>query len=163
MTPESHVATLLRSLDLSSRDIDRIRSGHENWPKWCFAPFSVWATSLVRSMRDLQKAKDLSCAVTVIPWRYSRSIYRFDQDVYRELISTPFSGELPEEVLLRLPEWSVFIVMQGEPVSGFFASLEYVSPNTTELRLVYCVEDRLIPFYVTLFPLGRSRSPLMQL
>lgn len=121
MSPETHVTTLLRSLDLSSRDIDRIRQDHDKWPKWCFAPFTVWATSVVRSKRDLRKFNDLTNAITVIPWRYSRSVYRFDSDVYRELISTPFSGELPEEVLLRLPEWSIFVEMQGEAVLGFFA------------------------------------------
>lgn len=121
MSPETHVTTLLRSLDLSSRDIDRIRQDHDKWPKWCFALFTVWATSVVRSKRDLRKFNDLTNAITVIPWRYSRSVYRFDSDVYRELISTPFSGELPEEVLLRLPEWSIFVEMQGEAVLGFFA------------------------------------------
>lgn len=109
MQPEAHVTTLLRSLDLSSRDLDKIRSGHEKWPRWCFAPFAVWATSVLRARRDLRKVNDLTCAVTVVPWRYSRNIYRFDADLYRELISTPFSGDLPEEILLRLPEWSVFI------------------------------------------------------
>ena len=150
MTPENYVSTLMRSLGISSRDIDRVRSGHEKWPKWCFAPFATWATSVVRSRRDLQKVKDLTCAITVIPWRYSRSVYRFDPDVYRELIETPFSGELPGEVLLRLPEWSIFVEMQDEAVSGFFASLEYVSSGKTELRFVFCTDDRLVPFYIDL-------------
>lgn len=150
MSPETHVSTLMRSLGISSRDIDRVRSGHEKWPKWCFAPFATWATSVVRSRRDLQKVKDLTCAITVIPWRYSRSVYRFDPDVYRELIETPFSGELPGEVLLRMSEWSIFVEMQDEAVSGFFASLEYVSEGKVELRFVFCAGDRLIPFYINL-------------
>ena len=150
MSPETHVSTLMRSLGIFSRDIDKIRSGHEKWPKWCFAPFAVWATSVVRSKRDLQKVKDLTCAITVIPWRYSRSVYRFDSDVYRELIATPFSGELPGEVLLRLPEWSIFVEMQDEAVSGVFVSLEYVSAGKVELRFVFCAGDRLIPFYINL-------------
>lgn len=150
MSPENHVSTLMRSLGISSRDIDRVRSGHEKWPKWCFAPFATWATSVVRSRRDLQKVKDLTCAITVIPWRYSRSVYRFDSDVYRELIATPFSGELPGEVLLRLPEWSIFVEMQDEAVSGVFVSLEYVSAGKVELRFVFCAGDRLIPFYINL-------------
>lgn len=150
MTPESCVTTLLRSLDLSSRDLDKIGSGHDKWPKWCFAPFTVWATSVVRTKRDLQKVNNLTCAITVVPWRYSRSVYRFDPDVYRELIETPFSGELPGEVLLRLPEWSIFVEMRGEAVSGFFSSLEYVGPGKAELRFVFCAGNRLIPFYINL-------------
>lgn len=150
MSPETHVSTLMRSLEISSRDIDKIRAGHEKWPKWCFAPFTAWATSVIRSRRDLQKVTDITCAITVIPWRYSRSIYKFDPDVYRELIATPFSGELPGEVLLRLPEWSIFVEMQDESVSGFFASLEYVSEGKVELRFVFCAGDRMIPFYINL-------------
>lgn len=150
MSPETHVTTLLRSLDISSRDIDKIRQGHDKWPRWCFAPFTVWATSFVRSRQDLRKINDITSAITVIPWRYSRSVYRFDPDVYRELVATPFSGEIPEEILLRLPEWSIYVEMQGEPVSGFFSSLEYVSPGKAELRFVFCTEERLMPFYIAL-------------
>lgn len=150
MSPETHVTTLLRSLDLSSRDLDKIRRGHDKWPRWCFAPFTVWATSFVRSRQDLRKINDITNAITVIPWRYSRSVYRFDPDLYRELVATPFSGEIPEEVLLRLPEWSIYVEMQGESVSGFFSSLEYVSPGKAELRFVFCSEVRLVPFYIAL-------------
>lgn len=150
MSPETHVTTLLRSLDLSGRDLDKIRIDHDKWPKWCFAPFTVWATSFVRSKEDLRKINDMTSAITVIPWRYSRSVYRFDPDVYRELISTPFSGAIPEEVLLLLPEWSIFVEMQGESVSGFFSSLEYVSLGKAELRFVFCGVQRLIPFYIAL-------------
>lgn len=150
MSPENHVSTLMRSLGISSRDIDKIRSGHDQWPRWCFAPFAVWAASTVHTRRDLTKVNDLTSAITVIPWRYSRSVYRFDPDVYRELISTPFSGDLPEEVLLRLPEWSIFVEMQGEAVSGVFVSLEYVSAGKVELRFVFCAGEKLIPFYISL-------------
>ena len=131
MTPESCVTRILRTLDLSSRDLDKIRSGHEKWPRWCFVPFSVWTSSLVRSSRSLEKVKEITCGVTVVPWRYSRSVYRFDPDVYRELVETPFSGDIPQEVLLRLPEWSVFVEMQEESVSGFFASLDYASRDSS--------------------------------
>ena len=150
MTPEQYVSTLLRSLDMSSRHLDEIRSGHEKWPKWCFAPCGVWAESILHSKDDLYKLGELTSGITVIPWRYSRSVYRFDPDVYRELIATPFDGELPEEVLLRLPEWTVFVEMQAETVSGFFASLDYVTKERTEFRFVFCVADRFLPFYITL-------------
>lgn len=150
VSPDIHVTNLLRSLDLSSRDLDKIRQGHDKWPRWCFAPFTVWATSFVRSRQDLRKINEMTSAITVIPWRYSRSVYRFDADVYCELVATPFSGEIPEEVLLRLPEWSIFVEIQGESVSGFFSSLEYVSPGKAELRFVFCGQDRLTPFYIVL-------------
>lgn len=150
MTPESCVTNILRTLDLSSRDLDKIRSGHEKWPRWCFVPYSVWTSSLVRSSRSLEKVNEITNGVTVVPWRYSRSVYRFDPDVYRELVETPFSGEIPQEVLLRLPEWSVYVEMQEETVSGFFASLDYVSPERAELLFVFCEEESLTPFNIRL-------------
>ena len=150
MTPESCVTNILRTLDLSSRDLDKIRAGHEKWPRWCFVPFSVWASSFVRSESNLQKVNEITSGVTIIPWRYSRSIYRFDPDVYRELVETSFSGDIPQEVLLRLPEWSVFVEMQEESVFGFFASLDYASPERAELLFVFCIEGRLTPFNIRL-------------
>ena len=150
MTPESCVTNILRTLDLSSRDLDKIRAGHEKWPRWCFVPFSVWTSSLVRSSRSLEKVNEITNGVTVVPWRYSRSVYRFDPDVYRELVETPFSGEIPQEVLLRLPEWSVYVEMQEETVSGFFASLDFGSPERAELLFVFCQDERLVPFNIRL-------------
>ena len=149
MSPENHVSSLMRSLGISSRDIDRVRSGHDKWPRWCFAPFTAWAQAIFHRKEDLQKATEVSCASIILPWRYSRSVYRFDPDVYRELILTPFSGDLPEEVLLRLPEWSIFVEMQGESVSGFFASLDWFD-GKSEIRFVFCRDEHLIPVYVTL-------------
>lgn len=40
--------------------------------------------------------------------------------------------------------------MQGESVSGFFSSLEYVSLGKAELRFVFCGAERLTPFYIAL-------------
>lgn len=144
--PETYVSDLLRSLKISSRDLDHIRSGHENWPKWCFAPFIHWCSTL----EGKDKQGLLMYAVGIIPWRYSRSIYRFDQDVYQELIETPFTGEIPEEVLLRLPEWSVFVEMREESVDGFFASLDYNLPGDIALRFIFCDTLRVIPFCLEL-------------
>ena len=153
MTPENHVTKLMRALDLSSRDLDEMRADREKWPGWCFVPFPTWALSFARSKRSgnlRERMHDINCGVTVVPWRYSRSVYRFDPDVYRELIETPFSGEIPEEVLLRLPEWSVFVEMQGEAASGFFASLDFFSREETDLLLVFCMGEHLLPYNVKL-------------
>ena len=155
MSPENHVASLLRTLGIASRDLDRLREGHENWPGWCFAPFRNWIATILPGVKDPHKLPLFFSAITVIPWRYSRSVYRFDPDIYRELISTPFSGDIPTEVLLRIPEWSIFVEMQEESVNGFFASLNLRrkaadAPFEAVLLFVFCTEDGLVPFDIKL-------------
>lgn len=51
-------------------------------------------------------------------WRHTKGIYRFDPDVYQELINTPLDRALPSERLLRLPEWCVAIETPGLLAKG---------------------------------------------
>lgn len=85
-------------------------------------------------------------------WRYSQGIYRYDTNVYNELINTIPSGEMPTEVLFRLPEWCVYIetpnrTWEGTPLYGFFAHLEYdVGTARPELRFLLDTASGLIGF-----------------
>ena len=156
MTPEEIVTDIVKEFEITSKDIEKIRAQKDQWPRWCFAPFVVWASFLIRNISILSDPKlvsKITSACTVVPWRYTRSVYKFDPDLYRELVSTPITGDIPEEVVLRLPEWSVFVEMPGERyVTGFFASLEYVPlTKKSELRFVFCLTDEsLYPFCVSL-------------
>lgn len=47
--------------------------------------------------------------LTMTSWRMTQGIYRIDPDIYCDLISTPFSGDIPVDVLLRMPEWCIFV------------------------------------------------------
>lgn len=92
------------------------------------------------------------------PWRYSQGIYRFDEDVLASIAGTVPSGEMPTEVLYRLPEWSVYIETPGlvwmdGVLHGFWAHLE-CDANTErhELRLLLDTDDVLVPVPMHLGP-----------
>ena len=56
-------------------------------------------------------AKLVSIAVvgTMAGWRPTQGIYRFARNLLDELWQTPVTGDLPAELLHRLPEWCVYI------------------------------------------------------
>ncbi len=49
-------------------------------------------------------------------WRMTQGIYRIDPTLYAALIDTPLTGDIPGEILLRLPEWCVYIETPGMTV-----------------------------------------------
>jgi hypothetical protein len=49
----------------------------------------------------------------LITWRVTQGVYRFDSEVFDALSNVPITGEIPFEVLLRLPEWCVYIETPG--------------------------------------------------
>ncbi len=58
-------------------------------------------------------------------WRLTKGIYRFDQDLMRELANTPAPIDAPTEIFKRLPEPCVYVEMQGyQGVEGYFAFVE---------------------------------------
>lgn len=93
---------------------------------------------------------DLSGFLSFVPsvgtWRYSQEIYRFDPALLTALQDTPVTGDLPSQVLLRLPEWAVYIetpgfAFYGHPVEGFYASLDFhLKHRVPELRLMFAVQ-----------------------
>jgi hypothetical protein len=74
---------------------------------------------------------DVGAVGALAAWRVTKGIYRFDPDVYQEIIDTPVTGDIPHEILFELPEWCVYIETPGmmaeqeQKVVGFFAHLEY--------------------------------------
>lgn len=50
---------------------------------------------------------------TLAAWRMTQGIYRIDPALYEALITTELSGDLPADILLRLPEWCVYIETPG--------------------------------------------------
>jgi len=68
---------------------------------------------LLRSLNEIDATRLIGTVTTMICWRATQGIYRIDSTVYSELITTPFAGELPVDVLLRLPEWCVYVETPG--------------------------------------------------
>ena len=64
-------------------------------------------------------ARDETTLLTAFAaWRCCQGIYQFDPTLAGELLGTTFNGALPIAVLRRLPEWAVYLDLQGLPVWG---------------------------------------------
>lgn len=80
-------------------------------------------------------------------WRYSQGIYRVDPDLIAALANSPLSGSIPCEVLLRLPEWCIYVETPGlrwlnQMLHGFWTHLEWdANTGRHELRFLFDCED----------------------
>lgn len=111
-------------------------------PYWCYLPFHVWIEAACERIRpggvDRPKLSGFAGFVSTFgTWRMTRGIYRFDPDLMSEIIGTPVEGNIPCEVLQRLPEWCVYVETpgyecDGENILGFFAHLEKDCINGSE-------------------------------
>jgi len=117
-----------------------------NWPDWCYIPIAA-GHAIVGNMSLSKEAffdpvSNPASITALATWRVSQGVYRFDFDLFVELINQPFEGNIPCETLKRLPEWCVYIETNGYKsgdmsIEGFFAHLESdVANNRTELRLL---------------------------
>lgn len=116
------------------------------WPSWCWCPLQgahkVLSVGLGRST-TLDDALDAVILGGLATWRATQGIYRFHPALLRELQSTPITGDIPADVLLRLPEWCVYIETPGFKVCGnelpgFWAHLDcdVGRQNERELRFL---------------------------
>lgn len=138
--------------------IDTFRSGRgqdlPDWPAWCFLPMAAWCAILsapTNSQRlSLGQAADIGRLAALGAWRYTQSIYRFDEELYSALTKTVLKGDLPCEALYNLPEWCVYIETPGQQwlgntLHGFWAHLEWdANTGRHELRLLLDGEE-LVP------------------
>jgi len=117
-----------------------------DWPDWCYLPVAAGVEitrkgkALEVKERDLEeKTKHPYVVTAAAAWRITKGVYRFDPDLYNELVSQPMDQSIPADVLKRLPEWCVYIETPNmrflqNPVLGFWAFLDYNEVlNTVEL------------------------------
>jgi hypothetical protein len=148
MSIEEHVFRPLRYLAETKRaipwlwqEIDRVRS-HRNWPEWCFLPTGVLSRILSSKPHCHADGCKPDIVAALAAWRATQGIYRFDEDLFRAVWTTSLDSQIPAEILLRMPEWSVYIVTHGctvgnENLFGFFAHLDFLPlGNHPELRIV---------------------------
>lgn len=133
------------------------------WPEWCWVPNEVcwlWAfrsafpgageatpASVDEWMRTiereelLERGMELSQVAAAANWRLTRGIYRFHPELRRALTQTPVEDVSPE-VLLRLPEWCVYVDLDGgerfatSQTVGFYAYVDWRPGKTPMLRLL---------------------------
>lgn len=101
---------------------------------------------------------DIAVVAAAAAWREAQGIYEFDADLLAALVETDVAGDIPLDVLYRLPEWCVYVPtpglsMLGAPLAGFFAHLEADANERgrVELRLLLIFESRspiAIPLHV---------------
>lgn len=133
-----------------------------DWPSWCFLPVAGWY-SIVSARFNVPRLKlhhvsEVPIMAALGTWRYSQGIYKVDETLYRMLSHTGISGDIPAEVLTRLPEWCVYIEapngaeLFGQSLFGFWAHLEHDMNNgRSELRLLLNLfEQGLHPFILHL-------------
>lgn len=135
-----------------------------SWSKWCYLPLAGWIAIASRGCDvsevnpDHTQAAALFAAVGA--WRVGRGVYRFDETLFGELISTPTEGNIPCDVLFRLPEWCVYLETDPLGFPGVFVHLEEDANNgEKELRFLFHEADgRLIPSVIHLgnYPLSEG-------
>lgn len=134
----------------------RSRKGADlgDWPDWCYLPLAA-AYAIASQGRNLDPSNgaEVGRIGALAAWRATKGIYRFDIELFANLIETPLSGHLPDELFERLPEWCVYVDLQGEwsgslaqNLYGFFAHLESdANSGRRELRLLLDTVGGLIP------------------
>lgn len=136
--------------------------GIKDWSDWCYLPVAAWFAIVEKVQKDNGDALSIPVAqqITAVgTWRLGKGIYRFDSDLYSELIDTPVSDNLPVEIFLRLPEYCMYVetpilFFKGELMYGFYAFLEEdYQDGTPELRLLFDLERTHYPFILPI-PVG---------
>lgn len=117
-----------------------------DWPEWCFLPMAGWYAAVCDEMQvpklSTTHMPEMSQLAALGAWRYTQSIYRINPELFNALIETVPKGALPAELLLRMPEWCVYIetpglLHDGNDLFGFFAHLEHdANDQRIELRLL---------------------------
>lgn len=179
--PKQHLTAAARLYPGAWRQADVMRAGRgkdlPQWPDWCYLPLSGWyaivcAGAGVASLdiRHWQRVGDIGRLAALGTWRVTQGIYRFDRALYDALMTTPLEGDLPAELLLRLPEWCVYVETPDSqwldtPLYGFFAHLEWdANTGRMELRLLLDTEAALqpIPIHMGPWPLQEALQRAMQ-
>lgn len=138
------------------------------WPDWCYLPMAATYSILTKGV-DVDRAQtvlgyeggtdELSVLTAALIWTRFKMVYRFDQSLSDELSEQVITGDMPIELLRRMPEPCVFIESQssilGREHAGFFAWLENDTGESggtgAELRLLYASPDgSVFPYPVML-------------
>jgi len=126
-----------------------------DWPDWCFIPMAGWYSIVSSATGEYHLPPhliaDVSRLSAIGTWRYSQGIYRFDPELLTALCQTELTGDIPVQVLYRLPEYCVYIETPdmdwfGSPLYGFWCHLERdINTGRDELRLLLDTEAALVP------------------
>ncbi|MDP9474841.1 MAG: hypothetical protein M3R38_03975 [Actinomycetota bacterium] len=164
LRPLAILSDYLRAYPEATRQAERVRAAvgrpaggrAKSWPGWCYLPVAA-ALAVAHSeeqrsgnpdapLDDPCLTTDAAVLAALLPWRMTKGVYRFDTEVLKEVWSTPIEGEIPTEILYRLPEWSCYVeIPRGfaapapfEDLRGFWVHLEWdVEAGHPELRFAF--------------------------
>lgn len=112
---------------------DRGQQGLPDWPAWCYLPMAAaYAVVSGGGPRRVapERAGDVARLAALAAWRMTQGIYRFDPAVFDAVRSTPVAGDIPADVLYRLPEWCVYIETPGMQALGAALRRAYQAEQT---------------------------------
>lgn len=155
MPPTKILNQLIRQYPSTGRMVDEFRQdrgkGLPDWPAWCFMPMGGWYAVVSQDNFErllpgrrlpIDLIHDVAKIAALGTWRYSQGVYRFDATFMAALADTLIVGEIPSEVLYRLPEWCIYVETPGlkwldEDLHGFWCHLEYdINTGRSELRFL---------------------------
>ena len=150
---------------------DRGTNGLPAWPEWCYLPMAAWYAVVSADIgvdrlgpQHLDVVGDVARLAALGAWRCTQGIYRFDPALYDAVRETPIGGDLPHDMLYRLPEWCIYIETPGllwgaSPLHGVFAHLEWdANTGRAELRLVMDSATALDPLPLHIGPWTLAES-----
>lgn len=122
------------------------------WPENVFLPLEEWYAALASESLDPADIVRIGELAVTGPHRYTRSVYRFDPTLQESLMSTQLSGDLPTDLLLRLPEWTVYIDIDN----GVYVSLDCLSDTNSEEYTKFELQMSVngLPFVLPIGPWG---------
>ena len=119
-----------------------------SWPNTCLVPFSAFYAMALSVHPDDESASRAPIYAALVQWSYSQGIYDFDPDALNALAETIPNQAMPADVLLRLPEYCVYVRTNGLDIglemnlSGFWAHIDYdVDEAKHYLRVLLNVEN----------------------
>jgi hypothetical protein len=109
-----------------------------HWQPYCFVPVNVVSGAVFKLLRgrmssdevEFKLSNTVRALTAVTAWRMTKGVYTFDPDVLNALVDSDVEDEVPEELLVHLPEWCPYIatpgveIMPGVGLHGFFAYVD---------------------------------------
>lgn len=146
------------------------------WPKIYFAPVEGWGVYYhsreeALAIKDTEERNQWVSEKTVLfsalcPWRYTQGIYRFAPSFAKAICESSLKGPIPCEVLLRLPQWSIYVEMPAmrfreNTIIGFWAHLQNTAKSCEKAELALLLntvtddkEQKLVPAIFPLEPIS---------
>lgn len=129
----------------------RQRKGKDlpDWPDYCYLPLTGWQ-AIVKTQRDRVLASEVARIAALGTWMDSRGIYRINNELMKALVQSNIFGNLPSDVLLRLPDHCIYIETPGfnwlrSTLHGYWAHREWnAQTEKPELRLLLDTSGGLI-------------------